>query len=175
MDYAVTRTGKTTTVRRPDRWTITHTAGEHFATVFDAAGALVDAVQVVVTLAVAARVDAVPVIDTVASAVGVAFGGSRVGAAPMGEAERGDAAPRIWVSYWCSRGHESKPSFAADAVVPEEWDCPRCGLPSWRDQANPPSPQKVEPYKTHLAYLKERRSDEDGAAILAEALEKIRS
>jgi hypothetical protein len=32
----------------------------------------------------------------------------------------------------------------------------------------------VEPYKTHLAYVKERRSDEDGAAILAEALEKIR-
>ena len=92
----------------------------------------------------------------------------------MGEAERGDAAPRIWVSYWCSRGHESKPSFAADAVVPDEWDCPRCGLPSGPDQANPPSPQKVEPYKTHLAYVKERRSDEDGAAILAEALEKIR-
>jgi len=104
---------------------------------------------------------------------GSAIRGSRVGAGPMGEAERGDAAPRIWISYWCSRGHESKPSFAADAVVPEEWDCPRCGLPSGPDQANPPSPQKVEPYKTHLAYVKERRSDEDGAAILAEALEKI--
>ena len=105
---------------------------------------------------------------------GSAIRGSRVGAGPMGEAERGDAAPRIWVSYWCSRGHESKPSFAADAVVPEEWECPRCGLPSGPDQANPPSPQKVEPYKTHLAYVKERRSDEDSAAILAEALEKIR-
>jgi hypothetical protein len=169
MDYAVTRTGDTTTVRRPDRWTITHTAGEHFATVFDATGALVDAVQVVVTLALAARVDALPVIDTIASAMrGAACSPA------LGEAERGDAR-RIWVSYRCSRGHESKPSFAADAVVPEEWDCPRCGLPSWRDQANPPSPQKVEPYKTHLAYVKERRSDEDGAAILAEALEKIRS
>ena len=105
---------------------------------------------------------------------GSAIRGSRVGAGPMGEAERGDAAPRIWISYWCSRGHESKPSFAADAVAPEEWDCPRCGLPAGPDQANPPSPQKVEPYKTHLAYVKERRSDEDGAAILAEALEKIR-
>jgi hypothetical protein len=29
---------------------------------------------------------------------------------------------------------------------------------------------KVEPYKTHLAYVKERRSDADGEAILDEAL-----
>ena len=97
---------------------------------------------------------------------GSAIRGSRVGAGPMGEAERGEAAPRMWVSFWCSRGHESRPSFATDAAVPEEWDCPRCGLP--------PAPPKIEPYKTHLAYVKERRSDVDGAAILAEALDKIR-
>jgi len=92
----------------------------------------------------------------------------------MGEAERGEAAPRIWVSFWCSRGHESKPSFASDAAIPEEWDCPRCGLPAGPDQDNPPAPVKIEPYKTHLAYVKERRSDADGAAILEEALEKLR-
>jgi hypothetical protein len=32
----------------------------------------------------------------------------------------------------------------------------------------------VEPYKTHLAYVKERRSDADGAAILDEALSTLR-
>jgi hypothetical protein len=32
----------------------------------------------------------------------------------------------------------------------------------------------VEPYKTHLAYVKERRSDADGEAILAEALQRLR-
>ncbi len=105
---------------------------------------------------------------------GSAIRGSRVGAGPMGEAERGEAAPRMWVSFWCSRGHESRPSFAVDAAVPEEWDCPRCGLPAGPDKDNPPAPPKIEPYKTHLAYVKERRSDKDGAAILAEALEKIR-
>ena len=31
-----------------------------------------------------------------------------------------------------------------------------------------------EPYKTHLAYVKERRSDADGEAILNEALEGLR-
>jgi hypothetical protein len=104
---------------------------------------------------------------------GSAIRGSRVGAGPMGEAERGETAPRIWMSFWCARGHESKPSFAADAPIPEVWDCPRCGLPAGPDQDNPPAAPKIEPYKTHLAYVKERRSDKDGAAILQEALNKL--
>ncbi|MPV37905.1 RNA polymerase-binding protein RbpA [Georgenia subflava] len=107
---------------------------------------------------------------------GSAIRGSRVGAGPMGEAERGEAAPRVWVSYWCSQGHEVRPSFAKepDIVIPETWDCPRCGMPAGQDRENPPLPPKNEPYKTHLAYVKERRSDEDGAALLDEALAALR-
>jgi hypothetical protein len=107
---------------------------------------------------------------------GSAIRGSRVGAGPMGEAERGDAAPRFRLSYWCANKHEVRPSFADDGTVtaPEEWDCPRCGLPAGKDKENPPAPPKNEPYKTHLAYVKERRSDKDGAAILDEALAKLR-
>ena len=104
---------------------------------------------------------------------GSAIRGSRVGAGPMGEAERGEAAPRIYVSFWCANEHESRPSFATDAEVPEEWDCARCGLPAGPDKENPPAPPKIEPYKTHLAYVKERRSDKDGAAILQEALDRL--
>ena len=70
----------------------------------------------------------------------------------MGEAERGEAAPRVWVSFWCSNGHETRPSFASDAAIPEQWECPRCGFPAGQDQASPPAPPRVEPYKTHLAY-----------------------
>ena len=108
-------------------------------------------------------------------ASGSAIRGSRVGAGPMGEAERGDAAPRIRMSFWCSNGHESRPSFASDAPIPDEWDCPKCGLPASSDRENPPPVPKVEPYKTHLAYVKERRNDVDGDAILAEAIDKRRS
>ena len=43
-----------------------------------------------------------------------------------------------------------------------------------QDHENPPAPHKVEPYKTHLAYVKERRSDADGKAILDEALATLR-
>lgn len=93
----------------------------------------------------------------------------------MGEAERGDAAPRQRVAYFCSRGHETAPMFAVEAQVPEIWDCPRCGLPANRDSDNPPPPPKNEPYKTHLAYVKERRSDQEAADILDEAIATLRT
>jgi RNA polymerase-binding protein len=106
---------------------------------------------------------------------GNAIRGSRVGAGPMGEAERGEAAPRVRVSFFCCNGHETVPSFATDALIPELWDCPRCGLPAGKDRSQPPEPPHAEPYKTHLAYVKERRSAHDGAAILAEALQRLRA
>lgn len=105
---------------------------------------------------------------------GSAIRGSRVGAGPMGEAERGEPAPRIRVSFYCANGHESRPTFAVEAGVPTEWDCPKCGFPAGTDKDNPPVPIKTEPYKTHLAYVKERRNDTDGEAILAEALAALR-
>jgi hypothetical protein len=105
---------------------------------------------------------------------GNAIRGSRVGAGPMGESERGETAPRRRVSFWCANGHESRPLFAADAPIPDLWDCPRCGYPTSRDKDNPPAPPKAEPYKTHLAYVRERRDDRDGEAILNEALEALR-
>jgi hypothetical protein len=106
---------------------------------------------------------------------GNAIRGSRVGAGPMGEAERGEAAPRHRIAFFCSHGHETHASFSDEALIPETWDCPRCGFPAGRDKDNPPAPPKVEPYKTHLAYVRERRNEEDGEAILAEALAKLRN
>ncbi|WP_406204467.1 RNA polymerase-binding protein RbpA [Kitasatospora sp. NBC_01560] len=107
-------------------------------------------------------------------ASGNAIRGSRVGAGPMGEAERGESAPRNRITFWCANKHETRPSFAAEAVIPDTWDCPRCGFPAGQDEQNPPAPSRNEPYKTHLAYVRERRTDADGEAILAEALAKLR-
>jgi hypothetical protein len=106
---------------------------------------------------------------------GSAIRGSRVGAGPMGERERGESAPRQWVSFFCANGHETKPAFAMDALVPDTWDCTRCGYPAGRESATPPAAPRNEPYKTHLAYVKERRSDADGDAILEEALARLRA
>jgi hypothetical protein len=107
---------------------------------------------------------------------GSSIRGSRVGAGPMGEAERGESIARFRVSYWCANGHETKPSFAEDGTVevPAEWDCPRCGFPAGQDKNKPPMPMKNEPYKTHLAYVKERRTEAEANKILEIAIKKLR-
>ena len=87
---------------------------------------------------------------------GSAIRGSRVGAGPMGEQDRGFKAERITVSYYCSAGHEYSPQYAANveaAEIPELIDCPNCGLPAGQDKANPPIVHKHEPYKTHIEVL----------------------
>jgi len=93
----------------------------------------------------------------------------------MGESERGELESRVYVTFYCANQHASERPFAHDAEIPTEWDCPKCGLPAGVDADNPPPAPKTEPYKTHLAYVKERRSDEDGAQILEEALETLRA
>ena len=107
---------------------------------------------------------------------GNAIRGTRIGSGPMGEAERDDAAPRTIVSFWCANGHEVRPSFAIEegTEIPETWECNRWGFSAGTDKDNPPAPPKAEVYKTHLAYVKERRSDVEGEAILDERLAELR-
>lgn len=108
---------------------------------------------------------------------GSAIRGSRVGAGPMGEQDRGFKAERITVSYYCAAGHEYSPQYAAavdQAEIPELLDCPSCGLPAGQDKANPPVIAKHEPYKTHLAYVKERRTATEAKELLEEAVAAVR-
>jgi hypothetical protein len=109
---------------------------------------------------------------------GSAIRGSRVGAGPMGEQDRGFHAERVQVSYWDALGNETVRFFAADLPedeIPEVIDSPSSGLPAGRDKANPPQVSKAEPYKTHLAYVKERRTPEEAVQLLDEALQKLRA
>jgi hypothetical protein len=109
---------------------------------------------------------------------GSAIRGSRVGAGPMGEQDRGFHAERVAVSYWDAMGNETLRYFAADLPedeIPEVIDSPTTGLPAGRDKENPPQVAKNEPYKTHLAYVKERRTPEEATQLLDEALQKLRS
>lgn len=109
---------------------------------------------------------------------GSAIRGSRVGAGPMGEQDRGFHADRIQVLYWCANGHELKPYFLATIDpedIPAQLDCPNCGLPAGQDKENPPTVTKLEPYKTHLAYVKERRTEKEAASLLDEALQQLRT
>lgn len=108
---------------------------------------------------------------------GSAIRGSRVGAGPMGEQDRGFKAERITKNYYCSAGHVYSPQFAATvdpAEIPELIDCPNCGLPAGQDKDNPPTVAKHEPYKTHLAYVKERRTEAEAKELLEEAVTAVR-
>ncbi|WP_294179006.1 RNA polymerase-binding protein RbpA [uncultured Schumannella sp.] len=108
---------------------------------------------------------------------GSAIRGSRVGSGPMGEQDRGYHADRVAISYWDALGNETVRHFAAnlpDEEIPETIDCPASGLPAGRDKANPPAVSKMEPYKTHLAYVKERRSEDEAKQILDDAVQQLR-
>src|SRR4051794_38519122 len=92
----------------------------------------------------------------------------------MGEAERGDSAPRQRGGYFCAHEHEPGITFAVEAQGPAPWACPRGAFPASLDSDTPPPPPKIEPYKTHLAYVKERRSDQEAEDILDEAIQTLR-
>ena len=112
------------------------------------------------------------------AAGGSAIRGSRVGAGPMGEQDRGFRAESVAISYWDELGNETVRHFAAnlpDDEIPDVIDSPTSGLPAGRDRENPPKVSKAEPYKTHLAYVKERRTDEEAAQLLDEALTQLRT
>jgi len=96
----------------------------------------------------------------------------------MGEQDHGFHAERVAVSYWDALGNETVRYFAAnlpEEEIPDVIDCPSSGLPAGRDRDNPPEVAKLEPYKTHLAYVKERRTEEEAEALLDEALQKLRA
>ena len=96
----------------------------------------------------------------------------------MGEQDRGFHADRIQISYWDELGNETVQNFAAnlpEEEIPDIIDSPSTGLPAGRDRNNPPSVAKLEPYKTHLAYVKERRTEKEAAELLEEALEQLRT
>jgi hypothetical protein len=95
----------------------------------------------------------------------------------MGEQYRGFKSERVQRSYYCINGHVQEPMFAAHidpSEIPDMIDCPNCGMPAGQDKKNPPEIAKHEPYKTHLAYVKERRTSDEAKSLLDEALASIR-
>ena len=74
-------------------------------------------------------------------ASGNAIRGSRVGAGPMGEAERGESAPRfrhLLLVRQRPRDQAQLRRGQPRCRRPRRWDCPRCGLPAGQDRENPP-------------------------------------
>lgn len=112
------------------------------------------------------------------------FRGTRVGVTQgaglknQGDDPLGERLPRICVSYWCAMGHETRPVFVKlpEEEIPTTWDCRRCGRPASRNPGVAPATETEEDgFKTHLEYVKERRSSQDAEDVLAGALKRLRA
>ncbi|MDQ0756517.1 RNA polymerase-binding protein RbpA [Arthrobacter sp. B3I4] len=112
------------------------------------------------------------------------FKGIRVGAVAGAPARHepwdgaGTGQPRICVDYRCAKGHETAVVFAMlpEEQIPGVWDCRRCGGAATRDESRfGLDDGPVEGFKTHLEYVKERRSSQDAEDVLAGALERLRA
>lgn len=105
--------------------------------------------------------------------------GARVGSAPFKQVSPDTVlVDRIQISYWDAAGNETIRYYAADIAeddIPEIIDSPKTGLPAGRDKENPPVLETNEPYKTHLAYVKERRTEKEAADLLSDAIKKYRA
>jgi hypothetical protein len=106
--------------------------------------------------------------------------GATEGASPRHEPLNGAGArqPRIRVSYRCAKGHETSLVFAQlpEEQIPGVWDCRRCGGTATRDGTKfALEDVPAEGFKTHLEYVKERRSSQDAEDVLAGALERLRA
>jgi hypothetical protein len=86
--------------------------------------------------------------------------------------------PRIRISYLCAKGHETQLVFLKlpEEQIPVVWDCRHCGTAAARDGVALADTDILEDgYKSHLEYVKERRSSQDAEDLLAGALEKLRA
>src|SRR5919112_1957168 len=78
--------------------------------------------------------------------------------------EHGNGLPRMRISYWCAKGHETQLVFLKlpEDQIPVVWDCRRCGVAAVRDGAAAADEDILgDRYKSHLGYVKERRSSQD--------------
>src|SRR5215218_152343 len=111
------------------------------------------------------------------------FRGTRAGATAgtgtsLESGEHGNSLPRIRISYWCAKGHKTQLVFVKlpEDQIPAVWDCRRCGVAAARDGVAPADADILDDgYKSHLEYLKERRSSQDAEDLLAGAVEKLRA
>jgi ribosomal protein L37AE/L43A len=103
-----------------------------------------------------------------------ALRGSRLGAVSYENDQATELAERQSASYRCPNGHRFDVPFAAEAEVPQAWECRFCGAVAARADGAPPAPTRTKPARSHWDMLLERRSIPELEAILAERLEVLR-
>lgn len=77
--------------------------------------------------------------------------------------------PRQQTTYTCDRGHVFAVTFAADAAVPDAWEC-RCGKSAGRGN---PEPEQTE-HQRRMAQVLERRTIPELEQHLADRINELR-
>ncbi|MCL2471688.1 MAG: RNA polymerase-binding protein RbpA [Propionibacteriaceae bacterium] len=84
-----------------------------------------------------------------------------------------DAVDRVQVTYTCPQQHEFSLVFAADAAIPPNWDCPRCGQEATTEH-QPAMNQAPQPGRTHWDMVLERRTMDELYTIATGRINHLR-
>src|SRR5499427_6716558 len=103
-----------------------------------------------------------------------ALRGTRLGATSYENDRNTDLAPRQEVAFECPKGHRFSVPFAAEAEVPQKWECRICGAIATTASGDEPTAAKAKPPRSHWDMLMERRTISDLEEVLAERLAIIR-
>ncbi len=103
-----------------------------------------------------------------------ALRGHGLGSKSLADPSGVEMAARQEIAFDCPNDHHFSITFAAEAELPTEWECPRCGQMARRADGVEPEPKEVKAPRTHWDMLRERRSIEELEDILAERLGEIR-
>jgi len=101
--------------------------------------------------------------------------GVGLGAKSFEDEEGIEFAARQEIGFDCPTGHHFDITFAMEAELPTEWECPRCGKVAVRSDGSVGEEKAVKPPRTHWDMLLERRSIGELEDLLAEQLDKLRS
>ncbi len=103
-----------------------------------------------------------------------ALRGHGLGSKSLADPSGVEMAARQEIAFDCPNDHHFSITFAAEAELPTEWECPRCGQMARRADGVEREPKEVKAPRTHWDMLRERRSIEELEDILAERLGEIR-
>ena len=104
-----------------------------------------------------------------------ALRGSGLGSKSFEEDHGIEYAARQEIEFDCPKGHHFSMMFAAEAELPFEWECSRCGLVALRSDGQRAEEKETNPVRTHYDMLRERRSIPELEELMAERLALLRN
>lgn len=104
-----------------------------------------------------------------------ALRGVGLGAKSFEDEEGIEFAERQTIGFDCPENHHFDLTFAVEAELPLEWECPKCGKLALRSDGERAEAKPGKPPRTHWDMLRERRTIKELELLLAERLELLRA